>query len=103
MARAVVGDLGRSRDLEHLRQVNAACRFARRQERPPLPLTCTLWDMHYKTAVSWTSKDRRAGLLTARWKPRAKDHWGTRSRAEPDIGQVRCSSWAGGLCCRPVG
>lgn len=84
MARAVVGDPSHSRDLEHLRQVTAAYRFALTQGQPPLPLICTLWNVHYKTAASWTSKARRTGVLTERWKPHAKDRW-----AAPFPGKTR--------------
>lgn len=68
-ARAVVGELGRGRGAEHLRQVTDAYHFALAQEQPPLPLICALWDVSYKTAASWTSKARTAGVLTARYKP----------------------------------
>jgi hypothetical protein len=68
-ARAVVGEPGRARGAEHLRQVTDAYLFALAQEQPPLPLICALWDVSYKTAASWTSKARRAGVLTARYKP----------------------------------
>jgi len=69
MDRAVVGEPGRGRGAEHLRQVTGAYRFALAQEQPPLPLICVLWSVSYKTAASWTSKARRAGVLTARYKP----------------------------------
>jgi len=68
-ARAVIGEPGRARGPEHLRQVADAYLFALAQEQPPLPLICALWNVSYKTAASWTSKARRAGVLTARYKP----------------------------------
>ncbi|GHE72114.1 MULTISPECIES: hypothetical protein [Streptomyces] len=80
-ARGVVGEPVRTRGPDHLRQVTDAYLFALAQEQPPLPLICTLWNVSYRTASSWTSKARRAGVLTARYKP-LPDRWGRSSRPE---------------------
>lgn len=58
--------------------------------------------MHYKTAPSWTRKARRAGVLTTRWKPRAKDRWG---RLVPGLNRapMSCSSWQEGQPPRDTG
>ncbi|MFF1680758.1 hypothetical protein ACFVYG_32560 [Streptomyces sp. NPDC058256] len=76
MARGIVGEPGRVRGPEHLRQVTDAYLFALEQEQPPLPLICALWNVSYKTAASWTSRARRAGVLTARYKPLPRGRWG---------------------------
>lgn len=85
MARSVVGEPVRTRGPVHVRQVTDAYLFALAQEQPPLPLICALWNVSYKTAASWTSKARRAGVLTARYKPLPRNRWGSagtdRSRA----------------------
>ncbi|QOV33100.1 hypothetical protein IM697_22795 [Streptomyces ferrugineus] len=80
-ARGVVGEPVRTRGPTHLRQVTDTYLFALAQEQPPLPLICALWNVSYKTAASWTSKARRAGVLTARYKPLPRNR---RGGAGPD-------------------